>query len=59
MASYAERMLNELELGQTEDAKKSYALALRHDDDDTIYSLAEELYGLGFSNQAKRAYQNY
>lgn len=57
MASYAERMLNELELGQTEDAKKSYALALRHDDDDTIYSLAEELYGLGFSNQAKRAYQ--
>ncbi|WP_419154782.1 tetratricopeptide repeat protein [Weissella minor] len=57
MASYAERMLTELELGQTEEAKKSYALSLRHDDDDTIYSLAEELYGLGFSNQAQRAYK--
>ncbi|MBM7617052.1 tetratricopeptide (TPR) repeat protein [Weissella uvarum] len=57
MASYAERMLDELELGQTEAAKKSYALSLRHDDDDTIYSLAEELYGLGFINQAKRAYK--
>jgi len=57
MATFAERMLDELSSGQLDDAKKSFASALRYDDDDTIYSLAEELYGLGFSNQAQRAYQ--
>lgn len=57
MASFAERMLDELSSGQLDAAKKSFASALRYDDDDTIYSLAEELYGLGFSNQAKRAYE--
>lgn len=57
MATLAERMLDELSGGQLEDAKKSFASSLRYDDDDTIYSLAEELYGLGFSTQAKRAYQ--
>ena len=57
MASFAERMLDELSSGQLEAAKKSFASALRYDDDDTIYSLAEELYGLGFSNQAQRAYK--
>ena len=57
MASFAERMLDELSGGQLDAAKKSFASSLRYDDDDTIYSLAEELYGLGFSNQAKRAYQ--
>lgn len=57
MATFAERMLDELSSGQLEEAKKSFASALRYDDDDTIYSLAEELYGLGFSSQAKRAYQ--
>ncbi|GAK31291.1 tetratricopeptide repeat family protein [Weissella oryzae SG25] len=56
MATFAEKMLDELASGQIDQAKKSYASALRHDDDDTIYSLAEELYGLGFTNQAKRAY---
>ena len=50
-------MLDELSGGQLEDAKKSFASSLRYDDDDTVYSLAEELYGLGFSSQAKRAYQ--
>lgn len=57
MATFAERMLDELSGGQLEDAKKSFASSLRYDDDDTVYSLAEELYGLGFSTQAKRAYQ--
>ncbi|MCW0952928.1 tetratricopeptide repeat protein [Weissella ceti] len=57
MASFGERMLNELALGQVDEAKKSFASSLRHDDDDTIYSLAEELYALGMSNQAKRAYE--
>jgi len=57
MASFGERMLDELGLGQVDAAKKSFASALRHDDDDTIYSLAEELYALGMSTQAKRAYE--
>lgn len=57
MATFAERMLDELSGGQLENAKKSFASSLRYDDDDTVYSLAEELYGLGFSSQAKRAYQ--
>lgn len=57
MQSYAERMLDELEGGQLDAAKKSFALSLRHDDDETIHSLAEELYALGFSTNAKRAYQ--
>lgn len=57
MATFAERMLDELSGGQLKDAKKSFASSLRYDDDDTVYSLAEELYGLGFSSQAKRAYQ--
>ena len=57
MATFAERMLDELSGGQLEDAKKSFASSLRYDNDDTVYSLAEELYGLGFSSQAKRAYQ--
>ncbi|WP_373819712.1 tetratricopeptide repeat protein [Weissella soli] len=56
MATFAERMLDELAGGQIEAAQKSFASSLRYDDDDTIYSLAEELYALGFSNQAKRAY---
>ena len=42
--------------GQLDDAKKSFASALRHDDDDMLYSLAEELYGLGFVRQAQRTY---
>jgi tetratricopeptide (TPR) repeat protein len=57
MASFAERMLDELSAGQLEESRKSFASSLRYDDDDTIYSLAEELYALGFSTQAKRAYE--
>ncbi|MCM0582196.1 tetratricopeptide repeat protein [Weissella diestrammenae] len=56
MTSYSQRMLDELDAGQMDEAKKSFALALRHDDDETVHSLAEELYALGFSNNAKRAY---
>lgn len=54
--SYSETMLDELSSGQLDAAKKAFALALRNDDDDTLYSLAEELYGLGFLNQARRTY---
>lgn len=56
MQSYAEQMLDALSSGQLDEAKKLYALALRHDDDDLLFSLAEELYGLGFLKQAKRIY---
>ena len=54
--SYSETMLDQLSGGQLDDAKKSFALALRNDDDDTLYSIAEELYGLGFLNQSRRTY---
>lgn len=55
--SYAETALNQLEKGQLDDFKKQYALALRHDDDDTLFSLGEELYSLGFLNQSRRIYE--
>lgn len=58
MASYAERMLDDLDKGQLDAAKKSFAAALEHDDDDTLYSLAEELYALGFAPQAQQVYQH-
>lgn len=54
--SYSEQMLDALSGGQLEVAKKLFASALRHDDDDMLFSLAEELYGLGFLKQAKRVY---
>ncbi len=52
--SYSQRMLDEIEAGQLDAAKKSFAWALRKDDD--LFSLGEELYGLGFNNQAQRVY---
>lgn len=55
--SYAQTALDQLEKGQLADFKKQYALALRHDDDDTLFSLAEELYSLGFLNQSRRIYE--
>ncbi|GAW63520.1 hypothetical protein FC65_GL001038 [Ligilactobacillus acidipiscis DSM 15836] len=54
--SYSEETLANLELGQIEEAKKKFAWALRKDDDDTLFSLAEELYSLGFSSMSKRTY---
>lgn len=54
--SYSEKMLEQLDAGQLEEAKKSFAWALRKDDDDTLFNLAEQLYGLGFLHQAQRIY---
>ena len=54
--SYSQAMLNAIESGKMDEAKKNFAWALRKDDDETIYNLAEQLYGLGFVNQAQRAY---
>lgn len=55
--SYAQTALDELEKGQLDQFKKQYALSLRHDDDDTLFSLGEELYSLGFLNQSRRIYE--
>ena len=54
--TYSEKMLDALSSGQLDDAQKMFALALRNDEDDMLFSLAEELYGLGFLKQAKRTY---
>ncbi len=50
-------MLAALSNGQLETANKHFAWALRKDDDDTLFSLAEELYGLGFLKQSARTYK--
>lgn len=52
--TYSEEMLQALEDQDLDEAKKKFASALRHDDDDTLFSLAEELQALGFNNQARR-----
>lgn len=54
--SYAKQMLDQLRAGQLEEAKTAFNHALRHDDDETLYSLAEDLYALGFLRQARRTY---
>ena len=56
MESYSQRMLDQLDAGQLEAAKKSYIWAIRKDDDDTLFNLAEQLYHLGFLHQAQRIY---
>ncbi|KRN58863.1 tetratricopeptide repeat protein [Limosilactobacillus secaliphilus] len=57
MASFSEKMLDELDKGQLKEAKKSFAWALRKDDDDTLFNLAQQLYSLGFLKQAQRIYE--
>ncbi len=55
--SYSQETLANLERGKIEDAKKKFSWALRKDDDDTLFSLAEELYSLGFTAMSKRTYE--
>ncbi|WP_201782043.1 tetratricopeptide repeat protein [Lactobacillus selangorensis] len=55
--SYSEQALAELQKNDLEKAKHNFNLALRHDDDNTIYSLGEELYALGFLRQARRVFE--
>ena len=55
--NYAQQMLDALSGGQLEEAQRLFTQALRHDNEDLIYSLAEELYALGFLNQSRRAYK--
>ena len=56
-SNYAQKMLDALSSGQLDQAQHLFAQSLRNDDDDLIYSLAEELYALGFLNQSRRAYK--
>lgn len=55
--SYSETALDQLESGQLDDFQKSFQLALKNDTDDLLFSLAEELYSLGFTENAKEIYQ--
>lgn len=52
--SYSEEMLAALDDQDLVEAKKKFASALRYDDDETLFSLAEELQALGFSQQTRR-----
>lgn len=55
--SYSQTALDELEGGQLDAFKKSFKQALNNDSDDLLYSLAEELYSLGFSSYSETIYQ--
>ncbi|PAK86096.1 tetratricopeptide repeat protein [Lentilactobacillus parakefiri] len=55
--SYSKTALDQLEGGQIDDFKKSFQQALAHDSDDLLYSLAEELYSLGFSTYSNTIYE--
>lgn len=55
--SYSQKALDFLEDGNIEEFNKQYNLALHHDSDEMVYSLAEELYSYGFTNQAKELYE--
>lgn len=54
--TYSEQMLDQLESGKLDEANNSFKLALINDDDEMLFSLAEELYGLGFLQQARTIY---
>lgn len=55
--SYSEQMLAALEQGHMEESRNLFQSVLKHDDDETKFNLAGELYALGFTGQAKRLYQ--
>lgn len=55
--TFAEKTLDLINKGQIDNARKEFGWSLRKDNDDYVYSLAEELYSLGFTKWAKRAYE--
>ncbi|WP_353990323.1 tetratricopeptide repeat protein [Pediococcus argentinicus] len=55
--TYSERMLDALESGNIDESNRLFGWALRKDDSEILYNLAEELYGLGFDGKALRIYQ--
>ncbi|MBS9338231.1 tetratricopeptide repeat protein [Fructobacillus sp. M2-14] len=58
MTNYAEEMLAALRLGQVEKAKTAFVSSLKEDDDDMVFSLAEDLYAMGFVDESKTAYKH-
>lgn len=54
--TYSEQMLDQLQAGKLTTAKRTFRKALDNDSDEMLFSLAEELYGLGFLRQARRTY---
>ncbi|MEY8441384.1 tetratricopeptide repeat protein [Lactobacillaceae bacterium 24-114] len=54
--TYAEKMLDQLNEGHLDEALQSFNDSLANDSDEIIYNLAEELYSLGFLQQARQAY---
>lgn len=54
--SYSAQMLDAIEGGQLDRAHHLFKLARKHDDDETRFNLAEELYGIGFTPEAKQLY---
>ena len=56
--SYSKTALDQLEAGQIDDYKESLKKALANDSDDMLYSLAEEVYSLGFSKDASTIYEH-
>lgn len=54
--TYSEKMLDQIQNGQLAAARASFRQALANDDDEMLFSLGEELYGLGFLRQARRVY---
>lgn len=55
--TYSEKVLDLLERGDIVAAQKEFELALKNDSDDMLFSLAEELYSLGFTQWAQKAYK--
>lgn len=55
--SYSEESLDKLESGNLEEFENSFKKALDNDTPEILYSLAEELYSLGFTSHAKRIYE--
>lgn len=56
--TYAEKTLDFLSKDDLTSAEENFTQALKNDSDEMIYSLAEELYSLGFSEMAQKAYQH-
>ncbi|HZG72191.1 MAG TPA: tetratricopeptide repeat protein [Chondromyces sp.] len=55
--SYAQQMINSLEKGDYEQAKSHFQKVLSSSSDDEIFSLAEELYHLGFLEETQILYK--
>lgn len=54
--TYSEKMLDQLQDGQLAAARGTFRQALANDDDEMLFSLGEELYGMGFLSEARRVY---